>query len=344
MPSGARPQRAGRRVGCAGHGGAPFRRSVGVGHRDIEALGEAGHIVGRTFIAKDVEQRVVGIVGLFGGGQDVGQGFADVIEVGGAGRPYVGQEGRGGEPTRRREREGRSRHEGRGPARHEGIGVEERHGEVADVCAPEAVPRRQALTDAGHPALAAQAGLGRPRGSRGEQQIAEGPGRDRSIERVGCRGTGEAVEGAVGVRSIEDQRAGAVRRHRTEAVPDAQALDEGKRTRVGDEQLALGVGEVPLQFVAPVRGIRPDHHRSGQRRRLEPVDELGHVVEQDRHVEGPGTPIGLQPGRPLCGSADHLGVGEPEVSRDQARGGVTGPVAHGLGNCLRLRHHISEWL
>ena len=64
------------------------------------------------------------------------------------------------------------------------------------------------------------------------------------------------------------------------------ALDQREVGRVGDQELALGVGQVADQLVAPVGGVGADHHGAGQGRRLEPEDELGHVVEQDGDVEG----------------------------------------------------------
>jgi hypothetical protein len=66
-----------------------------------------------------------------------------------------------------------------------------------------------------------------------------------------------------------------------------RASDQRQVRRVGDQELALGVGEVPHELVAAVRWIATDDDGAGQRRRLEPEDELGHVVEQERHVKRP---------------------------------------------------------
>ncbi len=62
---------------------------------------------------------------------------------------------------------------GRRPGRHQRVGVEERHGHVADVVGGQLEHLGHGRPDPGHAALAAQAGLGRPRRARGEQQVPE---------------------------------------------------------------------------------------------------------------------------------------------------------------------------
>ena len=85
------------------------------------------------------------------------------------------------------------------------------------------------------------------------------------------------------------------------------------------------MGQVAGQLVAPVRRVGPDHHGAGQGGRLEPEDELGDVVEQHGHVEGPVGPSCMQPGRPLGRRRHDLGVGQPEVAGHEAELGVVGP-------------------
>src|SRR5690606_8214480 len=82
-------------------------------------------------------QRIVVVVGLLGGGQDVGQRLADVVHVGGTVPADVVQE-----PGRR---ERRGRHRGAGahsdaPAGVDGVGVEQRHGQVAGVGTAQLIP------------------------------------------------------------------------------------------------------------------------------------------------------------------------------------------------------------
>ena len=104
-----------------------------------------------------------------------------------------------------------------------------------------------------------------------------------------------------------------------EAVADPGAFHQREVGRVRDEELALGVREVAHQFVPAVGRVGPDHDSAGEGRRLEPEDELGHVVEHDRDVEGTVLAGRLQPGRPLCGAGHHLGMAEPEIVGHQAR-------------------------
>jgi len=82
------------RVGCALDDGTTFGGAVGIDDAAPEARGEAGQVVLGPFVAEDPGQRVVGVVGPFGGGQDVGEGLTDVVEVGDAVTPDVGQEAR----------------------------------------------------------------------------------------------------------------------------------------------------------------------------------------------------------------------------------------------------------
>ena len=175
------PQRPRRRVRRPLHRGAPFGRPVGVGDGNAEALGEAGNVLGRPLVAEGTDQGVVRIVGQLGRGQNEGQRLPDVVEVGRSGRPHVREEARGGEPARRGKGDGRARHQRRAPAGHQRVGVEQRHGEVADVRRLERVHLRHDRPDAGQAALAAQAGLRRAGGPRGEEEIAERLGCHRAV-------------------------------------------------------------------------------------------------------------------------------------------------------------------
>ncbi len=213
----------------------------------------------------------------------------------------------------------------------ERVGVEQRHGEVADVRRLEGVHLRHDGADAGQAALAAQAGLGRAGGARGEEEIAERLGGHRTVghlrrvrRRVGVeRALRPAAVSSTSTRSL-------VRPTSPEGVADAGALHQGQVGRVGDQELALGVGQVAHQLVAAVGRVGPDHHGAGQGGRLEPEDELGHVVEHERDVEGAVLPRGTQPGCPRRRPGDHLGVAEAEVVRHQSE-----PVDVGQGRGRR---------
>ena len=134
---------------------------------------------------------------------------------------------------------------------------------------------------------------------------------------------------------VEDQHPRVVGGHGTEGVADAGTVDEGERGGVGDEELALGVGEVADQLVAAVRGVGPDDDGPRQCRAPEPEDELGNVVEQDGDVERAVGALGVQPGGPGGGPCDHLGVAEPKVCGHEAETCVVGAGEHGAGDRLR---------
>ena len=95
--------------------------------------------------------------------------------------------------------------------------------------------------------------------------------------------------------------------------------------------------EVPHQLVAAVRRIGPDHHRAGQGGRLEPEDELGHVVEHEGDVEGAVVAGGLQPGRPRRGPGHDLPVAQAQVVRHQAEPRHVGPGQYRAGDGFRER-------
>ena len=95
------PERAPRGVRRALHRSATFGGAVGVVDGAAEPLGEPGHVGLGGLVAEHPPQRVVGIVGLLGGVQDVGERLAHVVEVGGAELPDVGEELGGAEPLAR---------------------------------------------------------------------------------------------------------------------------------------------------------------------------------------------------------------------------------------------------
>ena len=82
VPGRARPERAPGGVGRALDGRTALGRAVGVLHGAAEPLGEPGHVGLGRLVAEAAPQGVVGVVGVLGGGQDVGEGLAHVVEVG----------------------------------------------------------------------------------------------------------------------------------------------------------------------------------------------------------------------------------------------------------------------
>ena len=124
-------------------------------------------------VAEDVAQRGVGVVGLLGCGQHVGERAPHVVPVGHAVAPYVGEEARGREPPACGQRDRGPADDRRRPARHEAIGVEEGHGQVAARVGPELVALHHGVPDDDHAPLRAAARLGRARRSRREDEIAQ---------------------------------------------------------------------------------------------------------------------------------------------------------------------------
>ncbi len=109
------------------------------------------------------------------------------------------------------------------------------------------------------------------------------------------------------------------------------AFDERPgRPCIGDEQLALGVGEVAGQLVAPVGRVAADHHRAGERRAPEPEHELGDVVEEQRDVEGARATQRAEEGRTPRLLAEDLVVGPGAVGEPEAGPLVAGLVAEQL--------------
>ena len=111
-----------------------------------------------------------------------------------------------------------------------------------------------------------------------------------------------------------------------------RAVDEGECGAVGDEELALGMGEVAHELVTAVRGVGPHDDRTGQGGALEPEDEFGDVVQEDSHVKWSVRAPGLQPGGAGGGARGHLGMGQAEASGDEPGARVGGPGEHGTGD------------
>ncbi len=131
---------------------------------------------------------------------------------------------------------------------------------------------------------------------------------------------------------VEHQHALVGVAHLAQRIADASPFHQGQVGGVGDQELALGVGQVAHQLVAAVGGVGADHHGADQRRRLEPEDELGHVVEHEGDVEGAVLAPGLQPGRPRRRPGHHFGMAQPEAVGHQPEPVDVGQGQHGAGD------------
>ena len=131
VPSGPRPSAP---LGCSGTRWtrcAGFGRAVVVLHWHAETVAEAPKVSLGALVAENAAQRVVLVVGRLGGGQDVGQWLAHVVEVRGLEFANIGQEAGRGEPSPQRERTADV--DDRAEAGEQRVGVEHRHGHVAHV-------------------------------------------------------------------------------------------------------------------------------------------------------------------------------------------------------------------
>jgi hypothetical protein len=89
----------------------------------------------------------------------------------------------------------------------------------------------------------------------------------------------------MGRRRIQHQHPWIRRGDSPERAVDVGAVKERERRRVGHQKLTLGVPQIADEFLAPVSRIGPYQHSPGQGRRLQPEDELRHVLEEDGHME-----------------------------------------------------------
>ena len=124
--------------------------------------------------------------------------------------------------------------------------MEQGHRQVADVVGGELEHLGDGGADAGQPALAAEAGLGRARRPRREEQVAEGLLGHPDAPGLGQRGTRRAAQArAIGVDPSVHQVTRWVVDDQDpvggEGRPEVVALHERAGLAVGDQELALGV-------------------------------------------------------------------------------------------------------
>lgn len=113
---------------------------------------------------------------------------------------------------------------------------------------------------------------------------------------------------------------------------------------VGDDQLAVRVPDVGDQAVRAAGGVQPDDRCARQCRPAEPEHEVGHVVEQDTHVEGrraevPVAQLTCQ-ARARCRLGDHLVPAPVALPGPQPHVGVADPVEQhrgDVGHCRVIR-------
>ena len=102
-------------------------------------------------------------------------------------------------------------------------------------------------------------------------------------------------------------------------------LDQGPVLGIGDQQLALGVGEVAGQLVAPVRGLPPT--MTAPARAAAPIQKTysGTLSSSSATWKGPGSAERRQHGGPLGLGHHDLAMGPGAVGEGEAQTVVAGP-------------------
>ena len=245
-----------------------------------ETLAEAVAVADRGLGAEGALQRVLGVVGSLGRGEDVGDRLAHVAELGGAEAADVVDEGRGAEAGAGGD--GRAHQHRRPPKRHQRVAVEQGHGAVADVIGRVAVAGTRHLGDAGQPALRAAHRLGHARRPRREDQEEERGlvDRRRHPQRGRAASTLPANALQQGVVAL------GCRRTRMLLVVDAevQAVQQRRALVVGDDHGAVGGPDVGGQRLAPPGRVDADDGGAGQRGAVQPEEVLGAVGQEHPDV------------------------------------------------------------
>ncbi len=241
-----------------------------------EAPGERRDVPVAGLVAEREPQRVVGIVGLLGGGEHVGERLAHVVHVRRAVAAYVGDEPARGELLR--QRHAAAGRECGTPSRHHRVGVEQRHRDVEDVVGPEPEALEQVGAREGDLLVGDPHGLGVAARARGE---------DQHEQRVGIRSSvrwcsGRLLHRLLPRRLVADHQA---------YVAEVDALDQGQQTAVRHDHLAVRLADVGQQRLASARGVQPDRDVRSQSGGAELEGHLRGVVHQQPDV---ARPVGWQ--------------------------------------------------
>ncbi len=313
---------------------------------------------GDPSLPKATRQGVVGVVRPRRGGQQVRQKLAGVVEPGGSVVPHVGKEPRRAEATGQGERG--TGHQRRSEAGHQRVGVEEGHGCIADVVPSELEHHGHPVARGQQSALCAAHRLGRGRRSGSEEQHPE-----RVDVGIGAGRLAPALTFRLPVApgSLQCLLEGLTPGGRLvpvgETVRDEDPAREchslGARSqlllvaRLGDDELDVGVRDVPAEMRAAPGVVQPRHGGTGQARTAEGEDVVGRVVQQEADV---GRSAGVEPGAVQRGKALRLGQELPvcPLALGEAQGrtvGISGirAVATQERRCVRSgkRHLGQRW-
>ena len=268
--------------------------------------------------------------------------------------PHVGKEPRRAEATGHGKRG--AGHQRRSKSGHQRVGVEQGHRRVADVL-------RSELEHHGHPVARGQQStlraahrLGRGRRSGCEEQ------RPESVH-VGVGQSSPALTSRVVIgpgrlqclleRLTRGRRLVSVGETVRDEDPTWECHSLGARsqlllvTRLGDDELDVGVRDVVAEMLAPTRVVQPGHGGTGQARTAERKDVVGRVVQQKTDVGGTAR---VEPGAVQRGKALRFGQKLPvcplAVAEAQGRTvGIPGirAVATQERRCVRSRErHLGQ--
>ncbi len=241
-------------------------------------------------------------------------------------RTNVRHESRCGELTN--EADCSSLRKGRRPQSHQRVAVEERHAAVADVVAVDVVLGAVRVGQPRQTPLAAPHCLGHSGSARGEEKQEQ---RRRVDTEVDLRRLDVMCCNLVRVRRVVDQ---------DETIfgqPEVQAGKLLVACFVGDDQLAVDVPDLSLEFSSTPGRIDADDRGPGQGRAAEPEQELRIVLEKNSDVKRSGRAKRLRKRAARCALAHHLVPAPVLRPRPQTQVLITETVDQHLRDVLALR-------
>ena len=328
MPCRRRPMDPRGRLPVRSKRDGAFRRAEDVDDPDTETRCGGLDDLWRPLVAEGDAQGVVGVVRPRRSGQQIRQQLAGVVEPGGAVVAHVGKEPRRAEATGQGKRG--AGHQRRSESGHQRVGVEQGHRRVADVL-------RSELEHHGHPVARGQQStlraahrLGRGRRSGCEEQRPESVhvGVGRSSPALTSRFViGPGCLQCLLERLTRGRRLVPVGETVRDEDPSRECHSLGARsqlllvTRLGDDELDVGVRDVLAEMLAPTRVVQPCHGDTGQARTAERKDVVGRVVQQKADVGGTTR---VEPGAVQRGKALRFGQKFPMSPLEVPKGGQDG--------------------
>ena len=123
-----------------------------------------------------------------------------------------------------------------------------------------------------------------------------------------------------------------------ERGPEIVAIDERKVGGRGDEELALGMGEISGELISSVSWVCPYDCGTDQGCCFEPQEVVHRVVEHDGDMEVTRIPTIVQPCAARCRLGDRLRVGPGALGGQNPRSIDVGQSKHEGRHRLILSH------